>query len=223
MCHSQLRIKRTEASFYNLSRGKRLRSINTKMSAANGNPSQQNNKHLSFVDESWLHAFGLSEENALDYFAISMFYDYRSNNQAIRTQGASVSQLRNMTGLEYGLEVSQQVPPVYVVKKQNRTSPRNVNVLEVYYIINGVIYQSPSLMDVVSTRLAKTALYLNRALGVMTSEHSYSNAEGHVTFKPNAEGAAETSEVVKRELVSRELPSMQSTIDDIKSFCESTQ
>lgn len=187
-----------------------------------GQDSQKNTKHLSFVDEAWLHAFGLDANNALDYFAISMFYDYTSNNQAIRTQGASVSQLLTMTGLEYALEVPPQDPPVYVIKKQIRVSPRIANVVAVYYILNGIIYQSPSLMDVASTRIMKTLLYLDKALSLMSSEHSFSNALGHVTFKPwtspESEQATQPSKTV---LISRELPSMESTISDIKSFCES--
>ena len=187
--------------------------------STNGSATPKNNKHLSFVDEAWLHAFGLSEENALDYFALSMFYDYTSNNQAIRTQGSSVSQLLNMTGLEFALEVSPQDPPVYIVKKQNRVSPRIANVLEVYYIINGVIYQSPSLMDVMSTRLLKTALYLDNAMSVMASEHSYANSRGHATFKAVEADAAVKDTSQRVDLVSRELPSMGSALEDVAAFC----
>jgi hypothetical protein len=188
----------------------------------------QGNKHLCFVDEAWTHTFGLSEENALDYFAMSMFYDYTSNNQAIRTQGASVSQLLNMTGIEYELETVQGDPPMFIVKKQERKSPRVASVLEVYYIIRGFIYQSPSLMDFASTRLMKTALYLDSAVSLMAEEHVYNNTGGHVTFKSSTETEAagqdkdkEDKTAPKPELVSRELPSMQSTLDDIAGFCES--
>lgn len=187
--------------------------------SANGAAAPKNNKHLSFVDEAWLHAFGLSAENALDYFALSMFYDYTSNNQAIRTQGSSVSQLLNMTGLEFALEVPPQEPPVYIVKKQNRVSTRIANVLEVFYIINGVIYQSPSLMDVMSTRLMKTTHYLDKALSVMAAEHTYSNKSGHVTFKAVETEAAEKDKSQRVDLISRELPSMESTLEDVAAFC----
>ena len=182
-------------------------------------PAEQNKKHLCFVDEAWTHAFGLSEANAMDYFAMSMFYDNTSNNQAIRTQGAPTSQLLHMTGIEYTLESIPGDPPVFIIKKQNRVSPQVATVLEVYYIVRGVIYQSPSLMDVSNTRLLKTCLYLNNALSMMAQEHAYSNQGGHTSFIPDPSESVETSPEFKTELIARELPSMEPIISDIEKFC----
>lgn len=55
----------------------------------------------SFIDPVWLQQWGLGPENALDYFALSPFYDKACNNEQCRMQGIDVREgLLNLTGLE---------------------------------------------------------------------------------------------------------------------------
>jgi len=92
-------------------------------------------ENIQFIDSLWLRAYGLNRENVLDYFALSPFYDPKSNNEALRTQGAGPEHLQNMIGLEFVLEASCNHEPVlFVVKKQMRSSPRVAEVLDVYYV-----------------------------------------------------------------------------------------
>lgn len=56
---------------------------------------------VSFIDPVWLQQWGLGPENALDYFALSPFYDKSCNNEQCRMQGVDPREgLKNLTGLE---------------------------------------------------------------------------------------------------------------------------
>lgn len=58
----------------------------------------------------------------------------------------------NMTGLEYIL-LHVQDPILYVVRKQHRASPSQVQPISDYYIIAGVIYQAPDLNSIINSRI----------------------------------------------------------------------
>jgi MED6 mediator sub complex component len=95
---------------------------------------------LSFQDTTWLRSFPLIRESALDYFALSPFYDRSSNNEQCRMQGLDpTAAMKNMTGIEY---VLANLPPegpapragasplrhLFVIKKQLRRSRINAEV-----------------------------------------------------------------------------------------------
>lgn len=61
---------------------------------------------------------------------------------------------RNMTGLEYVL-LHVQEPILYVIRKQHRHSSTQTTPLADYYIIAGVVYQSPDLASVLNSRLVR--------------------------------------------------------------------
>ncbi|CAM9187422.1 unnamed protein product, partial [Choristocarpus tenellus] len=68
-------------------------------------------ENISFIDPVWLQQYGLGPENALDYFALSPFYDKSCNNQQCRMQGVDPREgLTNLTGLEYILEDLPEEP-----------------------------------------------------------------------------------------------------------------
>jgi len=110
----------------------------------------------TFMDILWLKTFGLRPDNALEYFYTSPFYDSSSNNQTIRTQGVSLAHLLEMQGLEYALDTDLLADPsLFIIKKQRRKDKNNATLLDVYYCLDGVIYQSPILLDLLRSRFAK--------------------------------------------------------------------
>ncbi|CAM9588195.1 unnamed protein product [Ectocarpus fasciculatus] len=134
----------------------------------------------SFIDPVWLQQWGLGPQNALDYFALSPFYDKACNNEQCRMQGVKLPEgLLNLTGLEFMLvelppEMSflppgQPAPPgpqprrLFVIKKQVRKSPSSVEVQAIYYIMEGVIYQAPTVQKLIKSRLNKFTHHLNNA------------------------------------------------------------
>jgi mediator of RNA polymerase II transcription subunit 6 len=188
---------------------------------AEASSAEENKKHVCFIDEAYICTFGLSPENILDYFALSLFYDHTSNNQAIRTQGAPMTELLKMTGVEYVSEPTKMEPALFVIKKQNRISPSSAEVLEMYYVLQGVIYQSPSILDCLSTRIAKSTLYLDRATTAMMAIQRFdANKGSHLAFT-NASNGNDTNitEPIKVETISRLMPSFAPTIENIKLYC----
>jgi hypothetical protein len=132
---------------------------------------------LSWKDNLWLHAFGLSKENILEYFYTSPFFDLSSNNQAIRTQGVGVSFLTGMTGVQYVVdETNSHEPSLFVIKKIWRQDPRVVTLLGVYYCLDGVLYESPNLIDLLRSRQAKSSNHLLKAFDCLC-EDRYNNAK----------------------------------------------
>lgn len=90
----------------------------------------EDEKHfLSFKDTQFLQFYGIFPENALDYFALSQFYDSNSLNEQIKQQTrfnqlqASQLDTKNMTGIEFELWHFTIKPSFYVIRKQARKSP----------------------------------------------------------------------------------------------------
>ena len=55
-------------------------------------------------------------------------------------------------GVEYELQDAQE-PHLFVIKKQHRSGPKSTSPLQFYYILDGSIYQAPSLHTALSSRL----------------------------------------------------------------------
>jgi hypothetical protein len=122
----------------------------------------------SYIDIQYLSTFGLFRANALEYFYTSPFFDPNSNNQRLRTQGVHPEQhlsiLQTMTGLEFVLDEHNTCEPnLFVFRKQNRWSPKRADLIDVYYCTDGIIYQCPDLLNLLKSRLAKAAFYLEQS------------------------------------------------------------
>ncbi|EZG65147.1 MED6 mediator sub complex component [Gregarina niphandrodes] len=138
----------------------------------------------SFTAPLFLQRELLSDQNVLDYFYESKFFDTSSANQR-RRKGHRVAE--DGEGVEYVLLLSNAAgkgqlmqPPVgypYNVQNQfgvhliSRVNKRNnVQVPErVYYSISGVIYQAPALQKLVIHKLYKAAITLDKVLSLLTS------------------------------------------------------
>jgi MED6 mediator sub complex component len=136
-----------------------------------------------YIDIQWLKTYGLGRNNVLDYFYTSPFFDLASNNNLIRTQGVQPDHLVNLTGLEYAVDPDiPDQPNLFVIRKQYRESPKNVRILEVYYCLDGIIYQSPELLQLVRSRINKTSHYLDESFQLIQSSTSYSNRHGRICW-----------------------------------------
>jgi hypothetical protein len=126
----------------------------------------------SFMDVAWLQSHPLTDRTAMEYFSLSPFYDRACNNETLRmqrmyrgdldttsttpTDDAWINeQLALMTGMEYIVH-SSTPPSLFVIYMRHRMSKEKTALVSIYYIMNGVVYQSPHLSAVLSTRV-KTA------------------------------------------------------------------
>lgn len=115
---------------------------------------------------------GLGEHNVLEYFALSPFYDRRSNNEIVRmqTQFSSLDlleqHLKNMKGIEF--VVIDAKPPIFVIQKRNRVSPDQATPLQTYFVFNENIYMAPFIKTVLSSRLLDISRLLLEAVSTIT-------------------------------------------------------
>lgn len=120
--------------------------------------------NTQYIDITWLTTFGLSTHNVLDYFYTSPFYDPASNNEEVRKQGVSPDHLQAMVGSEYAVDLqSSKEPHLYIIRKQNRRSKNCTETLEIFYCLDGIIYQCPLLLDVLKARIAKASFHLSNS------------------------------------------------------------
>merc|ERR1719259_757366 len=90
-------------------------------------------------------------------------------------QRASQDQLSAMVGVEYQL-LFVQPNILFVVRKQQRSSPSHVTPIADFYIINGHIYQAPDLSNVLSSRLLTAVTNLQSA---------FDEARGYAKYHPS--------------------------------------
>lgn len=92
-------------------------------------------------------------------------------------------ELSKMTGLEYVVGYIRE-PDFWVIKKQNRVAPHDVQVLQDYYIIGANVYQSPSVFRIVQSRLLSTSFHLSSTLERLQSLAEFSPSQGVVFKRP---------------------------------------
>ena len=204
----------------------------------NPKPESSSLQHVQFIDIQWLSTFGVNKLSALDYFYTSPFFDQSSNNQRIRIQGVDASRrndiLISMTGLEFMLdEALTHEPNLYVIRKQNRKGPLAVELIDVYYIADGMIFQAPGFYELLRSRLNKISLHTseafdlaNEAIRYATSDGTTNDTSANGTFKcwqsssEESDGGTATATTTKNvkavsgEMVLRDFPTFKTIILD---------
>jgi hypothetical protein len=172
-----------------------------------------------YIDVQWLsfhtRGMGLHRGNIMSYFYSSPFFDSSSCNAAILSQTSiwqeQASLLVNMTGFQYVLdEQNINEPNLFVIKKLHRQSPRVIEVLNVYYCFEGVIYQGPGLLNLIETRITKVSNHLLKSFLLATT-----------TPQAKEESSVPISRQESADMyIPREYPSLALTTRDIlsKSF-----
>jgi mediator of RNA polymerase II transcription subunit 6 len=122
-------------------------------------------------DDLWFQTYGLlSHLSALDYFAQSPFYDSTSNNEVARQRGLRLEQLpQGAPGIEFILQDAQP-PHLFVVRKQFRSIAGVLSPLSFYYILDGTIYQAPSLHAALSARIDRCMWTVKSAFSLLRSD-----------------------------------------------------
>lgn len=157
-------------------------------------------KSTCFIDIIWLQNFGLRRETVMQYFYTSPFFDPSSNNSIMQTQGIDLEHLKSMKGLEFVLDEEVREDPVlFVIKKQLRHSPTSSELLEVFYVLDGTIYQCPDLLELASSRFFKVAGAVSRAYRQISERIEYTPQYGHrfVELQAQREGAEAARPVIE--------------------------
>ena len=114
-------------------------------------------KHVVFRCDAWLASVPLAESTAVEYFSLSPFYQHTCTNESLRARGMRMDdaeELKRSVGVEY-VVVAAQPPHLFAIAKRKRSSPTNASILAMYYILDGNVYQSPTLRDVINSRTVR--------------------------------------------------------------------
>eukprot|EP01041_Mallomonas_annulata_P007298 gene7298-14885_t len=151
---------------------------------------------------------------------MSTFWDPLSNNQAVRTQGASLDNLFNMIGLEFVVDPNPHEPSLFIIKKQRRSSPRIAELLDVFYVMEGVIYKTPDLLEILSSRGQKASIYTKKSFETLLESVEFTSSAGHKCFRKRTFelGDDGSQELKFKKPAVREFPSFASVLDDLASF-----
>jgi mediator of RNA polymerase II transcription subunit 6 len=134
---------------------------------------------VRWVSEEWIHHLnGVRAENIHKYFMYSPFCDVTSNNRVLELQARHnleltrivdnrqlfEERLRAREGVEYvvvdGPETTTpNMNPIWVIRKRRRKhyddEEDSMPVLGTYYAFGHTIYQAPSFLDLMNSRLVR--------------------------------------------------------------------
>ena len=137
-------------------------------------------KSTCFIDVVWLQSFGLRRDTVMQYFYTSPFFDPVSNNSIMQTQGIDLEHLKSMKGLEFVLdEEVREEPVLFVIRKQLRHSLTNTELLDVFYVLDGTIYQCPDLLELSTSRFFKVTGAVSRAYQQLGERIEYTPQHSH--------------------------------------------
>ncbi|EJW01210.1 hypothetical protein EDEG_04059 [Edhazardia aedis USNM 41457] len=149
---------------------------------------EQNIEHTCFRDEFFLSANILTSKNVLSYFSASQFYDQSCLNEVIKMQtkytGNEITddeideKLKEMVGVQYILAKSLDEDQLFIIYKIDRFTRVEYDVLQIYYVLNGNIYQSPTNHALLSSRLSNSLYFINEAIDMLGKRRDFDCFKG---------------------------------------------
>lgn len=143
---------------------------------------------ICFKDVIWLQTHQLGQSTVLDYFSTSPFYEKSCNNEILKMQQRPVTEstLSTLTGIEYLVSESSINSSCYIIYHQLRKSPTNTQLLQVYYVLDGVIYPCSTLHDLVVSRLRTSLHHISKAMSKAIESNTFTPLSGHAWNKDTA-------------------------------------
>ena len=193
--------------------------------------SNQNN--LSFIDIPWLNATGglYNSSQVLEYFYCSPFYDKNCKNEELRVQSIcpTVDLLVAMEGIQYICDETPELPynigtPVFIVKKIERKSDQDYDLLDVFYCIEGTFYKSPDFFELIKARYQKLSHHVKTSFISLASNVKY-DVDATFVF-PDGQALA-SEKLMMRQLSNRyqhimdQYPTMTGVYDDLDKLVAS--
>ncbi|EFC50470.1 hypothetical protein NAEGRDRAFT_61462 [Naegleria gruberi] len=155
----------------------------------------------------------VNEDTALEYFCnrSNPFYSKKSVNETLRMQqtGGIIDRnalLESTEGIRYSVDSKRSKPPsLFIIKKEkvekkDRNAPKLLNL---YYIAAeaGVVYQSPSVYDVIQARSFNSLSLLNQTFKEIQPHVEYTTNDVTVLSSPLAKKDGNKSEEEDRFVV----------------------
>lgn len=135
---------------------------------------------LCFYDQNFLAQASLTQENIIQYFSYSPFYEKGSLNEILKMQSQFANidvshKLTTLVGFYYILE--HHGNDLFIIAKKSNTGEKTT-ILKVYYCIYGYIYCAPTAKAVSDSRVIDSLIYLNEALDRYEKMKSFNWIEG---------------------------------------------
>lgn len=126
-------------------------------------------ENICFRDQSFLNTTPLTEYTILEYFSTSQFYDTSCTNEVLKMQTkfgdtTSAHTLQDLNGIQYILHEYNDDRSLFIIYKINRYGIDDFDVLVVYYVMFGNIYQSPINHSLFNGRLVNHFYLINEVL-----------------------------------------------------------
>eukprot|EP00854_Cymbomonas_tetramitiformis_P009088 gene9088-10766_t len=125
--------------------------------------------NICFRSEEWLQAYVggvLSREAVLEYFKLSPFYDHDCLNELENRQKFGAEGLSAIGKFEYAIHPKLIEPHLYIVCKQQREAD-STKLLATYYILDGTIYQAPSMYAILNARTVRSISSMRKAFRML--------------------------------------------------------
>ena len=178
----------------------------------------------SWEDKIWLNQWPFNKDTVLEYFYNSIFFDRRSTNAQLKMQQPELppdrakAALEKMDGITYELMRDEEIPPMngapprtlYVIRMARRRGAE-VTVLRWYYVLDGVVFEAPSLQAALSARVQRLGWHLSkafeglRAAGLKAKEATSKRAS-RATSRATSRGSSPPPEAESAELAADDRP-----------------
>ena len=129
--------------------------------------SQLEEEKLFFYEPMFLQNSALNKETALDYFALSPFYEKSCLNEILKMQSHNTKinineHLSRMEGVYYELDDNELTNLFIIYKKEILEAESTI--LKAYYIMYGYIYCCPGLNHLSDNKICEILWRMNNSL-----------------------------------------------------------
>lgn len=121
-----------------------------------------------------------------------------------------------MTGIEYDLWYHTLQPSYFVIRKNQRYSPTKVELLSLYYIVEGSIYQTPTIGHILSNRLMTSLHFVNRAFDIGREASRFHPVQGYHWDSDEKDIIKQRNEIIKTSRTSSQLRTAEDQMKNIE-------
>jgi mediator of RNA polymerase II transcription subunit 6 len=130
---------------------------------------------LCFFDQNFISQKSLTQQNVLEYFSLSQFYDRSCLNEILKMQSQFANidisnKITEIIGIYYALEPSPD--GIFIIAKKENLGKKTI-ILKVYYCIFGYVYCAPTLKSLTDSRSIDCLAFLNNAIDKYQKKKSF--------------------------------------------------
>jgi len=132
---------------------------------------------ITWSDPRFLEQEPLTLERIIPYFSASQFYSTDCTNSVLAMNRVAPENIRNEMfqhkGRQYWVEDSWPkaiqgspfipIPRLFIISRQQRKNAENSSVTGIYWIADGRVSQSPSLLQTLQTRMQNSLFHIDQA------------------------------------------------------------